>query len=136
MTFDWNQYLILAKTLSAASTDDASLRSAVSRSYYCAFNLALLRAQSNSYRTPDDGTGGSHDHLWDLYGRNDNQNCKRIAVIGQRMKRRRVKADYRAQFDKLADGVKDAISDAEECVMIMAGLPRELPEAVPRRYSF
>ena len=40
MNFDWNRYLELAKKLSAATEDDASLRSAVSRSYYCIFNLA------------------------------------------------------------------------------------------------
>jgi hypothetical protein len=136
MTFDWNQYLVLAKTLAASTNDDASLRSAVSRSYYCAFNLAMSRAKANSYRTPDDGSGSSHDHLWELYGRSDNANCTKLAAIGQRMKRRRVKADYRAHFDKLADEVKDAIADAEECVTIMSGLARELPVDVPRRYSF
>jgi hypothetical protein len=136
MTFDWKQYLALAKTLSAATTDEASLRSAVSRSYYCAFNLAMSRAKANSYRTPDDGSGSSHDHLWELYGRNNNTNCTKLAAIGQRMKRRRVKADYRTHFDKLADEVKDAIADAEECVAIISGLAGELPVDVPRRYSF
>jgi uncharacterized protein (UPF0332 family) len=136
MSFDWNKYLALARTLSAATTDDASLRSAVSKSYYCAFNLAMSRALANSYRTPDDGSGSSHDHLWDLYGRNNNANCTRLAAIGQRMKRRRVKADYRANYDKLPEEVKDAIADAEECAAIISSLARELPVDVPRRYSF
>jgi hypothetical protein len=136
MSFDWNKYLALARTLSAATTDDASLRSAVSRSYYCAFNLAMARAKANSYRTPDDGSGSSHDHLWELYGRNNNVGCTRLAAIGQRMKRRRVKADYRPNFDKLSDEVQDAIADAEECVAIISSLARELPEDVPRRFSY
>jgi hypothetical protein len=64
MPFDWNQYLTLAKTLSQAVTDEASLRSAVSRSYYSAFKLALERAELNGYRDKFDETGSSHQLLW------------------------------------------------------------------------
>jgi hypothetical protein len=106
----------------------------VSRSYYCAFNLALRKAEANRYRAPLDGS--SHDLLWDLYARNDDLGCKRLALIGPRMKRRRVKADYRSNFDKLTDEVQDAIADAEECVAILARLEKELPRDVPRRFSF
>jgi hypothetical protein len=134
MNFDWNNYLTLAKTLSAAVNDEASLRSAVSRSYYCAFNLALSRAKANNYRPPDDGS--SHDLLWDLYGRNNDTGCKRVALFGARMKRRRVKADYREHFDKLSAEVQDAIADAEECVAIISNLHKQLPQDIPRRFSF
>jgi hypothetical protein len=136
MSFDWAKYLDLARSLSTAASDEASLRSAVSRSCYCAFNLAMSRAAANSYRTSDDGTGGSHDQLWEMYGRNDDQDCKRLALLGQRMKRRRVKADYRASFEKLPDEVKSTIADAEACVAILSGLPAGLPKAVSRRWSY
>src|ERR1035441_1392228 len=128
MSFQWNDYLDLAKKLAAAAGDHASLRSAVSRAYYCAFNIALSRAKANEYRTPQDGSGGSHDLLWELYGRNDNRTCAQLAVLGQRMKRRRVKADYRLTFDKLEDEVQLAIIDAEDCLRLLSSLPTELPK--------
>ena len=88
MSFDWTKYLDLAKQLYSAS-DDASLRSAVSRSYYCAFNLARARAESKGYRAPHDDLGSSHDKLWELYGRNeDSDECKRLAIVGPRLKKK------------------------------------------------
>src|SRR5665213_437930 len=116
MPFDWNQYLTLAKTLSGTVTDEASMRSAVSRSYYSAFSLARERAELNGYRDKSDQMGSSHKHLWDLYGRNTNADCKRLAFLGPRMKGRRVKADYKAEYPRLTDDVRFAIQDAEECI--------------------
>ena len=137
MEFDWHSYLALAKTLSAATTDEASLRSAVSRSYYSAFNLATLRAEKNGYRNKFDATGSSHDLLWELYSRNSTHaGCKRLSALGPRMKRRRVKADYRPDFHKLLDEVKNAIEDADECVAILSSLPKEFPVDQPRSWSF
>jgi hypothetical protein len=110
MPFDWNQYLTLAKALSKAVTDEASMRSAVSRSYYSAFKLALGRAELNGYRDKFDETGGSHRLVWELYGRNaTNADCRRLATLGPRMKRRRVKADYESEYPKLTDDVRFAI---------------------------
>ena len=56
MQFDWNQYLTLANKLALSSGDEASLRSAISRAYYCAFNLALAKAKINGYRPKSDET--------------------------------------------------------------------------------
>ena len=134
MTFDWNKYLELAKRLAAETGDDAAMRSAVSRSYYCVFNLAMIRAKTNEYRTKDDAS--SHDQLWTLYGRNTDASCAKVSVIGQRMKRRRVKADYQSNFDQLKEAAADAVSDAEECVAILSSLQRDLPKDVPRAWSF
>jgi hypothetical protein len=136
MAFDWHSYLALAKTLAAATTDEASLRSAVSRSYYSAFNLARLRAEANGYRNKFDATGSSHDLLWELYSRNTHAGCVRLSVLGPRMKRRRVKADYRPYFHKLPEELKDAIEDADECVALLSSLPEEFPIDQPRSWSF
>jgi len=136
MRFDWNQYLVLAKTLSKAAADEASLRSAVSRSYYSAFKLACERAELSGYREKFDETGGSHQLLWTLFGRNvKSEDCKRIALLGPRMKRRRVKADYQPEYPKLTDDVRIAIEDAEECLSLLARLPKGIPEDIPRSWS-
>lgn len=134
MSFDWNLYLALARKL-AEETDDAALRSAVSRSYYCVFNLAMIRATSNQYRTKDDAS--SHDQLWSLYGRNtENNDCKQVSLIGTRMKRRRVNADYRPMYSNLKDEAEDAIEDAETCIKLLNSIPSEYPKDIPRSYSF
>jgi uncharacterized protein (UPF0332 family) len=136
MAFDWHSYLALAKTLAAATTDEASLRSAVSRSYYSAFNLAKMRAEANGYRNKFDAVGSSHDLLWELYSRNNHAGCLRLSILGPRMKRRRVKADYRDHFNQLPEELKDAIEDADECVTILSSLPKEFPANVPRIFSY
>lgn len=134
MSFDWSKYLELAKKLAAEKGDEASLRSAVSRAYYCVFNLAMMRAKSNDFRPKDDA--GSHDQLWTLYGRNTDVQCPKISNIGARLKRRRVKADYYSNINKLQDEVADALSDADECIAMIAALPKELPLDVPRSWSW
>ena len=135
MAFDWSKYLELAKKLSDTA-DEASLRTAVSRSYYCAYNLALARAKLNQYRPPPDTMGGIHEQLWELYGRNEaDDDCKFIALWGPRMKRRRVKADYQLYYPAIQQEAKDAIEDAELCVAKLSALPQGLPKDVPRRWS-
>ena len=134
MTFDWNNYLVLAKKLATDKADDAALRTAVSRSYYCIFNLAMTKAKGNQYTSKDDAS--SHDQLWSLYGRNTDKDCEQISLIGARMKRRRVKADYRAFFDNLKDEVEDAIEDAEECLKLLDQMSKDLPKDLPRSWSF
>lgn len=135
MAFDWSQYLELAKNLSN-KTDEASLRTAVSRSYYCAYNLALDRAKLNQYRPPADNMGGIHEQLWNLYGRNDtDHDCKYLALWGPRMKRRRVKADYHLNYPNIQQEAKDAIKDAEQCLAKLAALRQGLPKDIPRSWS-
>jgi uncharacterized protein (UPF0332 family) len=134
MNFDWNSYLTLAKRLAADTDDDDALRSAVSRSYYCIFNLAMLKARANQYITKDDAS--SHDQLWSLYGRNVDEYCEQVSLIGARMKRRRVKADYRSFFDNLKEEVEDAIEDAEKCIELLGRMAKDLPKDVPRSWSF
>ena len=131
MSFNWKDYLTLAKTLSE-STEDASLRTAISRAYYCVFNLSLYKAKSNEFRPKDDA--GSHDQLWGLYGRNNHRACGQLSALGGRMKRRRVLADYRLFYDDLAADAKETISDAEECITLLQSLPIDLPKDLPRTY--
>ena len=136
MPFDWNDYLLLAKKLIAAQdADEAALRSAVSRTYYCVFNLAMYRARLTSYRTKDDAS--SHDQLWSLYERNaESSDCKQVSLIGARLKRRRVNADYRTVYTSLRAEAEGAVEDAEVCLKLLSELSQEFPKDVPRKYSF
>jgi uncharacterized protein (UPF0332 family) len=131
MSFDWNDYLKLAKTLSE-STDDAALRTAISRAYYCVYNLSLDKATMNSFSLKKGAS--THVQVWSLYGRNTDRDkiCSQLSAIGGRMKSRRVKADYRPDYNDLADEAKEVLADAEECISLLGKLPPDLPKDLPR----
>jgi hypothetical protein len=130
--FDWNEFLKLAIELSKR-TDEASLRTAISRAYYSAYNTAARRPAVVQYRFSDDGS--SHDQLWALYERNADDNCKRLAMLGGRMKRKRVQADYRSLYPRVAEELIGVLEDAQECAAIMASLNPKYPEPVARSWS-
>ena len=52
--FSWSEYLRLAQDLGKRS-DEASLRSAISRAYYYVYHLGLDRARSNNFTFSEGG---------------------------------------------------------------------------------
>lgn len=112
MPFDWNEYLALAHRLAAAN-DDASKRSAISRAYYFVFNIAFARAEATAGTFPGGET--SHKLCWDRYERTPDPNCRRLGIEGTRMKRLRVKADYKAaDMPRLDDEVRRMLMAAQQ----------------------
>jgi|ERR1051326_3262893 hypothetical protein len=95
MPFDWLNYLSLAQNL-AGNGDEASKRTAISRAYYFIFNLAFARAERNCGAKPS-GPPGFHEWCWDKYMTSADTACIAIGVQGDRLKRRRVWADYKPQ---------------------------------------
>jgi hypothetical protein len=97
----------------------------------------MRRAVANQYRFTD-GVGSSHDQLWALYGRNEDADakCKRLAILGQRMKFKRVQADYKLNFPRANDEVPGVLEDAEECLLILASLDPQYPVPLNRTWSF
>jgi len=131
--FDWNGYLELAKDLQSRS-DEASLRTAISRAYYFVYNTAQNRPAVAQYRT--DPKLPVHEELWSLYERNDGE-CRRLATIAKRLKLKRVKADYQnISYSRVSDELKGVISDAKDCAAILSGMDATLPKPVPKTYRF
>ena len=120
MPFDWNNYLTLAEEL-AARADDASKRTAISRAYYCVFNLAFSRAESTAGPHPK---GESyHRWCWSKYEKTPDPSCKQVGIDGSRMAERRVRADYRAaDIHRLDDKVQRMLEDARQLRMDLAAL--------------
>ena len=115
-------------------SDEASLRTAISRAYYSIYNAALNRPAVSQYRI--DQKLSAHEELWGLYERNDGE-CKRLANIAKRLKARRVKADYQNfSYPRVADDLMGVISDAKICATILSELDTELPKPVPKVYRF
>ena len=112
MPFDWNEYLVLARRLAAAN-DDASKRSAISRAYYFAFNIAFARAENTVGRYP--GSEGYHKWCWDKYRNTPDMSCRKLGIDGERMKQRRIRVDYKAaDIPRLDDEVRRMLSEAQQ----------------------
>lgn len=131
--FDWNGYLDLAVDMQGRS-DEASLRTGISRAYYFVYNAARIRPAVAGYRL--DPNLPVHEELWALYERNDGE-CRRLAIIAKRLKHKRVKADYQdLSYYRVADDLKGVITDAKDCAVILSRLDASLPKPVPKSYSF
>lgn len=125
MAFDWNDFLSLAEQL-AGSEDDASKRTAISRAYYCVFNFAFARAQKTVGRKPRNAS--YHQWCWDQYTGTNDRACKQLGNTGQRMKARRVRADYKeADIHRLDDEVRRVLEDARWFLGALAVLNSEYP---------
>jgi hypothetical protein len=81
MTFDWNEYLALAKRLALVKSNEAALRSAISRAYCCVYNVALQRAKDNEFRVKDDAGSSGGDYAISSIGSHFGVNGK-IAAFG------------------------------------------------------
>jgi hypothetical protein len=124
MPFDWNEYLTLAEQL-AQRNDEASKRSSVSRAYYSAFHDAFSRAEQNC--GPKQG-GNSHQWCWDRYIYTPDAACNQIGVDGDRLKAKRVRADYNAEeIKRLDEYVARALADARSLKRRIAALDAQCP---------
>jgi uncharacterized protein (UPF0332 family) len=130
MAFDWSEYLNLAEQLSRCA-DEASHRSSISRAYYFVYHLAHSRAVAKKYRRSEDET--SHKSLWHYYDRNNNQECRTVALLGQRLLQRRNRADYEDTFARVNEEAVSVLLDARRFATIIQGLPPQFPEDPPPR---
>jgi uncharacterized protein (UPF0332 family) len=128
MAFDWNNFLILAEEI-ATRGDEASKRTAISRAYYFVFHLALARAEltAGPFRV------GENSHRWcweryqDTYYKTRDKACNQLWMTGDRMKRRRVKADYKQDLPRLEDEVRWTIEEAREFLVNISMLNANYP---------
>lgn len=90
--FDWNEFLALAQSL-ATNSDDASIRSAISRAYYSAYNQARIRLPADVAPIMRDDS--SHKQIWDIYGRCSAKAARAVNSKSRKLKGLRVSADYR-----------------------------------------
>lgn len=125
MAFDWNDFLTLAEDL-ARRQDDAARRTAISRVYYCMFNLAFARALSTGCRYP--GGEGRHQWCWRQYSQSRDPSCAKLGADGDRMKRLRVKADYEdKEMARLSERTAQLMEDARQFLAALAALNPRYP---------
>lgn len=111
MPFDWREYLVLAKELGTDGRESTG-RASISRAYYCTYHLGRIFAISSGYSEP---AQSAHYALWNWYESQPNVQLRALGVQGNRLKKLRVKADYRADLiPRLSNVVQDSLRDAEE----------------------
>jgi uncharacterized protein (UPF0332 family) len=128
MPFDWNNFLLLAEEL-AARADEASKRTAISRAYYFVFHLAFARAELTA--GPFQVGESSHRWCWDkyanTYSKTRDKACNQLWLTGERIKRRRVKADYKQDLPRLEDEVRWTLEEAREFLINIRALNVNYP---------
>lgn len=135
MPFDWNQYLILAKSLSgdddAMCNDESYDRSAVSRAYYAAFCLARNYARDH-YSYHPRYTAEDHIEVRKYYASLVNQLTGilrgKILMIPSQLENLRLwrnNCDYKDEHPNLATTVRMALEQTELLIETLA-LDREV----------
>lgn len=129
MSFDWNQYYELAKSLAdrdGSPSAEARKRSAISRAYYAALIQARQKA---SDRTGDDiPRGGTHHWTIKKYQKDPVPEAKRIGSHLKRLKKRRERADYENSVPRLDSELESALQEAGTLLSRINGLPNEQPD--------
>ena len=123
--FDWADYFKMADEL-AKRSDEAALRTALSRAYYYVFHLALNRAQSNGFSIREGEA--SHPQLWRNYSLSPEPACNKLAQIAGRLKEKRRKADYEQIYARLDDDIDGALADAQDFASRLIKLPARFPD--------
>jgi uncharacterized protein (UPF0332 family) len=117
--FNWRDYSRLGRRLEAL-TGEAEKRAAISRCYYAAFNVAKEQLRADGI--PQAKKGGSHQRVWTAYRTHNDARRKQIGLDGNRLKYRRVKADYHAAVSNIPREAARAVRDARKLLRAIDSL--------------
>ncbi|MBC6475923.1 MAG: HEPN domain-containing protein [Hormoscilla sp. GM102CHS1] len=108
MSFDWSQYLHLARELAEKTTDEAKMRSAISRAYYAAFIKARNYLQEWEGLTIP--TQNTHQYVIDQFRNSEEQVRKNIGNRLNRLRLYRNQSDYDNTFPDLANKTRESLT--------------------------
>jgi uncharacterized protein (UPF0332 family) len=125
MLFDWKRFLLLAEELGKRAQDEAALRSAVSRAYYAGYCKArnLLRDEGVTIPT----TGPVHVFVWSTYRNASDRRRVSVGTEGDRLRRKRNRADYDDEFSGLEKEVPVALQKAGRLLETLDHLSAQTP---------
>lgn len=125
MSFNWSEYLNLAEMLTGRTTipssQEAKLRSAVSRAYYAAFCQARNHLRDEEGHTIPPG-GQAHPYVRDALRSSSDRARKQIGNDLDRLRRRRNQADYEDVFPALPAEADTALRLAAKVIFILSNL--------------
>lgn len=102
MSFDWPEFLAVARALSgddsASMSEEARMRSALSRAYYAVYGTAKAVARARDGYEPKT-TETSHQGLINHFKKGPGRTRLAVGANLERMLRNRIQADYKLRFD-------------------------------------
>ena len=127
MSFDWTDYLTLARALQqdpeSPGPREASFRCAASRAYYAAFKCAFNYAQSDGYLPRNSGEDHKALQRHFRHSVSSDRTRKEISVSLNRLYDHRRKADYDDYMGTRPDALADqAIEQATRVIQLLAAL--------------
>jgi hypothetical protein len=128
--FDWLGYLTLAKELRKREQDEAAIRTSISRAYYATYHKAreFLDQRNVHITRVSSGPGGAqtfntHDALWKAFSDSKDVTWRKVGEEGDRLKRKRVMADYESYINKLVPNVADeTLQKADRILQLLSTL--------------
>ncbi len=124
--FQWPAYLALAREL-APRTDEASMRSAISRAYYAAYGVACDYVGSRRVYERQGRSLGPHEQRWEVFSKDPGtapQNLRsQIIKAAAELKRKRITADYEKHASIKRADVEWALEKADELISAIKQLP-------------
>ena len=128
MSFDWTEYYHVARLLldraGSAPNDEAKQRSAISRSYYAVFNLALeyIKAVEGEDTIPDNRD--VHYTVRDYFLRRRDKVSQDIGDHLNWMRKERNRADYRGDMRDVEKTANACLSRANLVMQLLGKLKR------------
>ena len=125
MSFDWAEYLALAQELAGRETtpptQEARLRSAVSRAYYAAFCKARNHLRDEE-ASAIPATGEAHRVVWEQFKGSSDRVRKEIGTNGDRLREDRRKADYEDTITNLSSLTSKALARGMQIISRLSKL--------------
>lgn len=104
------------------AADEASKRSAVSRAYYAAYGVASQRQKSDGIPLMSGSRLGSHQRLWGAYKQHSDPRRRQIGIDGDRLRAKRIQADYNEGLCRPAWSASAVTSAAGGLIQALDGL--------------
>ncbi len=105
MSFDWEQYLMVAKHLKDNATNpnlsEGMCRSSASRAYYSAYHYALDVALRLGFTDINIPKGQLHHELIEFYKGRSELDLKKIGADLGRLKENRIESDYHLSLSEV-----------------------------------
>lgn len=123
MSFDWIEYLNLARSLVGQSTaspsEEAKKRCAISRAYYAALLIARTHLASQSPPVIPTHRDNIHQFIPNELQKTHNRDAHKVAAGLRRMGKDRNKADYNGTIENLSKTVTTTIKRAESVIQLL-----------------
>lgn len=122
MSFDWHEYFALAQelvtTTSFTTSEEARLRSAISRAYYAVHKIGIEVAETTSpFRARREGE--VHGELINHFSRSPNADERRVGIRLRNLHRLRNQADYDSGMSALSNNTATCLMAAREAIQIL-----------------